>query len=113
MIQFTCPNCGAIYKLSDSFVGKRVRCGICGERASVPVVQAAPRTIIFDCPNCKSRYELPEELAGKPFHCQGCNQEQLVIALDTLETVHDSDEPATPAKAQPPSASRGNGGKPG
>jgi hypothetical protein len=85
-------------------VGRPVRCGACGERAIVPKVQAAARTIIFDCPTCKARYSLPEELAGKTFHCRECNQPQEVIALDTLQTLVDADEPTKPSKSQPPSA---------
>jgi predicted Zn finger-like uncharacterized protein len=103
MIKFTCPKCGAVYKLADSMVGRHVRCGACGERSTVSKLPAAARTIIFDCPTCKSGYSLPEELAGKPFRCRQCQQEQAVTPLDTLQTLPDADEPAKPAKSQPPS----------
>jgi predicted Zn finger-like uncharacterized protein len=113
MIKFSCPQCGANYKLADNMVGKRVRCGACGERATVPKLPAAPRTIIADCPTCRSRYSLPEELAGKTFHCPECHQLQEVIALDTLQTVHDVDAPAKAAKSQPPSVRRKKGSRDG
>jgi len=36
MIKFSCSECGQVYRVSDEYVGKRVRCKACSQVNTIP-----------------------------------------------------------------------------
>lgn len=61
MIQFTCPSCGKIFRVDDSFANKHAKCA-CGQQISVPGMSSPPSLTASRLPEqaSPSPWEQPE-----------------------------------------------------
>lgn len=103
MIRFSCVKCGKLYRLADSFAGRKVKCGGCGYAFHAPAFVrardadpplpgpaadpfaflnpppvAVPSTISYPCPHCDTRLDIPGEHAGGEATCGACGGRTIV-----------------------------------
>ena len=95
-IKFNCPHCQQRLGVSETLLGRKIPCPVCGghirlpDMPSSPVLTPAipvekPKTlgttvpiaikngdITFFCPQCKTKLVISERAAGKQISCRGC-----------------------------------------
>lgn len=71
--------CGKQFRVSDEYLGKRIRCPGCGDalRVEEPEPAADPAAIYFAC-DCGKRMRARAEFAGQAVACPACGEENRV-----------------------------------
>lgn len=78
MIQFSCPNCAAVYSVPDQKAGKTGTCPKCQTQFIVPDADPAPApepegdVAIKPCPKCASKLVVAPGDLGKDVECPKC-----------------------------------------